>query len=73
MDFLDAWNELNDDKRSLLLEQRCTEPIPRAVARILAEAGLIVFAPAAPAHWPPGLRDFLDDVAAVRDDDPECE
>jgi hypothetical protein len=29
----------------------------------------------APAHWPIGLRDFLDDKAALVDleDDPECE
>lgn len=73
VDYLDAWDQLSDDKRSLLLEQRCTEPMPSAVARVLAGAGLIMFAPAAPTHWPPGLRAFLDDVAAVRDDDPECE
>jgi hypothetical protein len=55
-------------------------PSPAAAA-ILLRTGLVVLGGgfgrpgAAPAHWPPGFRDFLADKAAIfgGDEDPECE
>jgi hypothetical protein len=76
--FEDAWDALDDDQRCLLLATRDTErPAPEVVA-LLVKARLVIFGAgfgplAAPAHWPIGLRDFLDDKAAVVDEDPECE
>ncbi|MGA5302575.1 hypothetical protein ACPCHT_21790 [Nucisporomicrobium flavum] len=75
--FVDVWDGLGDRERSLLLEQRHTVPVPPEVAAVLVRVGLALEAQPglfpAPAHWPAGFRDFLDDVAAVRDDDEECE
>jgi hypothetical protein len=72
-----AWNALDDDVRSLLLEQRHTRPVPDAVAAVLVTLGLILEPQPglfpAPAHWPPGFADFLDDKAAVTDEDLHCE
>ena len=76
-DFVDVWDALDDDDRSLLLEQRHTRPIPPKVARILIRVGLALEPQPglfpAPVHGPPGYREFLDHIAGVRGDDPECE
>jgi len=75
--FVDVWDALEDGERSLLLEQRHTVPLPAAVAAVLVKVELAreprpgLFP--APVHWPAGFVDFLDDVAAVRDVDEECE
>jgi hypothetical protein len=75
--FEDAWERLDDSERSLLLEQRRTHPVPPSVATILVKVALSVEPQPglfpAPAHWPVGFRDFLDDKAAVVGDDPDCE
>ena len=75
--FVDVWDALDDRERSLLLEQRHTVPVPGPVAAVLVKVGLALEAQPglfpAPVHWPAGFRDFLDDVAAVRDEDDECE
>ncbi|MEV4641159.1 hypothetical protein AB0J80_27835 [Actinoplanes sp. NPDC049548] len=75
--FVDVWDALDDDERSLLLEQRHAWPVPAPVAAILIKVGWALEPQPglfpAPVHWPIGFRDFLDDVAAVRGDDDECE
>ena len=75
--FEDAWDALDDDQRHLLLTNRDScRPTPE-VTTVLIGAGLLIFGggfgpAAAPAHWPIGLRAFLDDKAALVED-PECE
>ncbi|WP_067494353.1 hypothetical protein [Actinoplanes sp. TFC3] len=75
--FEDAWNALTDAQRSLLLEQRHIRPVPEPVAGVLVALGLSLEPQPglfpAPAHWPPGFVDFLDDKAAITDEDPDCE
>ena len=75
--FVDVWDALDDRERSLLLEQRHTVPVPAPVTVVLVKVGLALEAQPglfpAPVHWPAGFRDFLDDVAAIRDEDIECE
>jgi hypothetical protein len=76
--FEDAWDSLDGDGRQMLLVHRDAERPPPAVVEVLVKAGLLVFGAgfgplAPPAHWPIGLRDFLDDKAALDDEDPECE
>ena len=75
--FEDAWERLDDQERSLLLEQRDTHPVPPPVATILSKVTLALeLQPGlfpAPVHWPAGFRDFLADKAAVIGEDPECE
>ena len=75
--FVDVWDALDDRERSLLLEQRHAVPAPESVAAVLVKVGLALESQPglfpAPVHWPAGFRDFLDDVAAVRDEDGDCE
>ena len=75
--FVDVWDALDDRERCLLLEQRHAQPVPAAVAEVLARVAPVLDAQPglfpAPVVWPAGFREFLDDVAAVRDEDEECE
>ena len=77
--FEDAWESLDDVERSLLLEERDTRSVSPPVAAILLRLALAIEPqPAlfpAPAHWPIGFREFLDDKAALVtvEDDQECE
>jgi hypothetical protein len=75
--FEDAWERLDDQERSLLLEQRDTHPVPPSVATILIKLRLVLEPQPglfpAPVHWPAGFRDFVADKAAVIGEDPECE
>ncbi|WP_433730782.1 hypothetical protein ACQP2Y_21000 [Actinoplanes sp. CA-051413] len=75
--FEDAWDALDDDQRCLLLTNRDTDHPTAEVTALLVKAGLLMFGTglgptAAPAHWPGGLREFLDAKAALVED-LECE
>ncbi len=79
--FEDAWDALDDCAQSALLEERHSDRVSPEAAAILLRTGLVVLGGgfgrpgAAPVHWPPGLRDFLADKAAIfsGDEDLECE
>ena len=74
--FAGAWDALHDSEQSLLLEHRHTGLVAADVAAVLARVHLIAFRPwpgGPSAHWPVGLREFLDDTAAAVGDDPDCE
>ena len=75
--FEDAWDALSDAERDLLLTDRHSRAVPAATAGILIRVALALEPQPglfpAPVHWPIGFRDFLDNKAAVLDDDPECE
>ncbi|HEY6115949.1 MAG TPA: hypothetical protein VI172_08325 [Candidatus Dormibacteraeota bacterium] len=76
-DLEDAWDALDDDERTLLLEWRYVDHPPVDVAAVLIRVGLALEPQPslfpAPAHWPLSFQAFLADIAAVRGEDIECE
>lgn len=76
--FEDAWDDLDDTERALLLDERDNPAVTPEVAGILIRVALAIEPQPglfpAPVHWPIGFRDFLDVKAALVElDDPECE